>query len=115
MAPNGTDKTTYAYDDADRLTAIQRNDNAGQLLTYSEFVYDYASRRALTREYDYANGVWGLTKVTRRVFDGMDVIQERNYSNQVTAQLVRDGNIGGILSRTTATGAAFSATMVTAT
>ena len=33
--------------------------------------------------------------------------QERNQSNQVTAQLVRDGNIGGILSRTTAAGATF--------
>ena len=37
----------------------------------------------------------------------MDVVQERNYSNQVTAQLVRDGNIGGILSRTTTAGVAF--------
>ena len=37
----------------------------------------------------------------------MDVVQERNANNQVTAQLVRDGNIGGILSRTTAAGATF--------
>ncbi len=51
------------------------------------------------------------TDEKRRVFDGLDVIldviQERDANNNVTAQLVRDGNIGGILSRTTATGAAF--------
>ena len=35
------------------------------------------------------------------------IVQERNSSNEVTAQLVRDGNIEGILSRTTAQGAAF--------
>ena len=37
----------------------------------------------------------------------MDVIQERDANNYVTAQIVRDGNISGILSRTTATGATF--------
>ena len=41
------------------------------------------------------------------MFDGLDVVQERHGDNQVTAQLVRDGNIAGILSRTTADGPAF--------
>ena len=41
------------------------------------------------------------------MFDGLDVIQERDTNNYVTAQIVRDGNIGGILSRTTSAGAAF--------
>jgi RHS repeat-associated protein len=40
----------------------------------------------------------------RRVFYGLDVIHERHTDNTVKAQLVRDGNIGGILSRTTAAG-----------
>ena len=57
-APNGTNKTTYTYDDADRLTRIERRGDTGQLLTVSEFGYDYASRRAFTREYDFANGGW---------------------------------------------------------
>ena len=99
--------TYYTYDDADRLTKIERRGDTGQLLTVSEFVYDYASRRALTREYDFANGGWATGKITRRVFDGMDVIQERDANNYVTAQIVRDGNIGGILSRYTGQGAAF--------
>ena len=37
----------------------------------------------------------------------MDVVQERNGQNEVTAQLVRRGNIGGILSRSTSAGASF--------
>ena len=39
--------------------------------------------------------------------DGLDVVQERNEANEVTAQIVRDGNIGGILSRSTSAGASF--------
>ena len=109
IAPNGTNKTTYTYDDADRLTRIERRGDAGQLLSISEFGYDYASRRVSTREYNFSSsgGGWANPVVSYRVFDGMDVVQERNASNEVTAQLVRDGNIGGILSRTTAQGAAF--------
>lgn len=107
VLPNGTYKTTYSYDDEDRLARIERRGNTGQLLTVSEFGYDYASRRAFTREYDFANGGWANPQITRRVFDDLDVVQERNANNEVTAQLVRDGNIGGILSRTTSAGAAF--------
>ena len=73
----------------------------------SEFKYDYASRRAWTREYDFGNGGWANPVITWHVFAGLNVIQERNVNNQVTAQLVRDGNIAGILSRTTADGPAF--------
>ncbi len=74
---------------------------------FSQFSYDYSSRRAFTREYDFANGGWANPVFKRRVFDGLDVVQERDNANQVTAQLVRDGGVGGILSRTTADGAAF--------
>lgn len=70
-------------------------------------VYEYASRRAFTREYNFANGGWANPQITRRVFDGLDAVQERNTNNEVSAQLVRDGSVGGILSRTTAQGAAF--------
>ena len=73
----------------------------------SEFKYDYASRRAWTREYDFGNGGWANPVITWHVFAGLNVIQERNVNNQVTAQLVRNGNIGGILSRTTTDGPAF--------
>ena len=100
-------RTVYVYDDADRLTRIDQRNASNVVVARSAFVYDYASRRAISREYVLQNGVLAQTEEKRRVFDGLDVVQERNANNQVTAQLVRDGNIGGILSRTTATGATF--------
>ena len=103
---NGT-STLYTYDARDRLTGIEQRSAANAPTSKSEFVYDYASRKAISREFSYTNGAWQQTDEKRRVFDGMDVIQERNSNNEVTAQMVRDGNIAGILSRTTATGAAF--------
>ena len=96
-----------SYDDADRLVKIERRTATGAPQGFSEFVYDYASRKAISREWNYQNGTFVKTEEKRRVFDGMDVVQERNAANEVTAQLVRDGNISGILSRTTAAGASF--------
>ena len=104
-SPDG--RTIYNYDDADRLVKIERRTATGAPQGFSEFVYDYASRKAISREWTYQNGTFVKTEEKRRVFDGMDVVQERNAANEVTAQLVRDGNISGILSRTTAAGAAF--------
>ena len=100
-------KTLYSYDDADRLYRVERHNSADVPLSKSEFVYDYASRKAISREFTYTNGAWQQTGEKRRVFDGLDVVQERNANNEVTAQLVRDGNIGGILSRSTSAGASF--------
>ena len=100
-------KTLFSYDDADRLTRIEQRNSANVPLAKSEFVYDYASRKAVSLEFTRTNGAWVKTGEKRRVFDGLDVVQERNAGNQVTAQLVRDGNIGGILSRSTAAGATF--------
>ena len=100
-------KTLYSYDDADRLTRLERRNASGVPVSASEWVYDFASRKPVSREFSYANGAWAQTSEKRRVFDGMDVVQERNAANEVTAQLVRSGNIGGILSRTTGAGAAF--------
>jgi hypothetical protein len=43
----------------------------------------------------------------RRVYDGMDIVQERDGQNQVLATYTRSGNIGGILSRTDNNGSLF--------
>ena len=88
-------------------TRIERYNDAGQLQGLSEFGYDYASRRVHTRESSYVNGALTGVENTFRVFDGLDVVQERHENNFLKAQLVRDGNIAGILSRTTADGPAF--------
>lgn len=100
-------RTLYFYDDEDRLFRVEKRDAADAPVSKSEFVYDYASRKAVSQEFTYTNGAWAQTSEKRRVFDGMDVVQERNESNQVTAQIVRAGNIGGILARSTALGASF--------
>ena len=100
-------KTLFSYDDADRLVRIEKRSAADAPLAKSEFVYDYASRKAVSKEFTYTAGAWVKTGEKRRVFDGLDVVQERNADNEVTAQLVRDGNIGGILSRSTLAGASF--------
>ena len=100
-------KTLFDYDDAERLVSIETRNGADVPVTRSEFVYDYASRKAVSKEFTWTAGAWVKTDEKRRVFDGLDVVQERNSANEVTAQLVRDGNIGGILSRSTAAGASF--------
>lgn len=100
-------RTLYVYDDADRLFRIEKRDANDARLSKSEFVYDYASRKAVSQEFTYMAGAWVKNSEKRRVFDGLDVIQERDENNQVTAQLVRDGNVAGILSRSTAAGASF--------
>ena len=104
---NNQNRTVYGYDDADRLARIERYNDAGQLQGLSEFGYDYASRRVHTRESSYVNGALTSVENTFRIFDGLDVVQERHENNSLKAQLVRDGNIAGILSRTTADGPAF--------
>lgn len=52
-----------------------------------------------SRNWTWTTNAWVKTSEKWRLFDGLDVVQERDANNAVTAQLVRDGNIGGILSR----------------
>ena len=107
-APDGS-YTLFGYDDLDRLSYIAHYRADNTPTTGSNFFYDYAGRCVFTRELTWARVQWSTNTGSEkwRVYDGMDVVQERDENNQVTAQLVRDGNIGGILSRTTADGATF--------
>ncbi len=97
-------KTLYLYDEADRLVRIESRNVADAPTRKSEFTYDYASRKVVSKEFTYSNGVWSKSGEVRRVFDGLDVIQERNDANHATAHYTRDGNIGGILARTSESG-----------
>ena len=103
----GGGNTLYLYDDSDRLFRIEKRDANNAPTSKSEFIYDYASRKAVSQEFTYTAGAWVQSSEKRRVFSGLDVIQERDENNQVTAQLVRDGNLGGILSRSTAQDTSF--------
>ena len=106
---NGSDGsyTLFGYDDLDRLIIIDHRDTAGTPTTGTNFYYDYANRLVTTVELSWARVQWQIDSEKLHIYDGMDVVQERDRYNNVSAQLVRDGNIGGILSRTTAAGATF--------
>lgn len=56
-------------------------------LTRNEFQYDCTSRKLKSKKFtwDTVVGTWTPHSETWRVFDRLDVVQERNELNQVTA------------------------------
>jgi RHS repeat-associated protein len=102
-----TSQREYSYDDADRLiTIIDKDPATGANQSKTEFLYDGLSRIRISQEYSWSNGAWVLTPNSekRRIYDGMDVVQERDGSNAVVCTYTRDGNIGGILAKSTPDG-----------
>ncbi len=104
---NDGTRTVYFYDDADRLVRIERRNVNNDPIQIGEFGYDYASRRVMSRDYTHNGTTWVKTDERNRVFDGLDVIQERHANNYLIAHIVRDGGVGGILSRWSADGPAY--------
>ena len=101
----------YVYDDVDRLIqVVQKDTSTGAFTKRSDYVYDAYSRKAVSREYSWdatANGgvgAWALDEEKRRVYDGMDVVQERDATNTTKVNYTRSGNIGGLLARGDSTG-----------
>jgi len=91
-----TGQTSYSYDDASRLIGITAPDGSKW-----QFVYDGASRLRISRQLDKTGAlVPGSEK--RRVYLGMDVVQERDAGNNVTASYS-----GGLSARSTASGTVF--------
>ena len=97
-----TTNGVYRYDDASRLIAIE---SPGQSKT--EFFYDGVSRLRVSRTWVWQGGVWVPQAEKRRVYVGMDVVQERDGNNAVVTSYARTGNIGGMLARTTSSGSSF--------
>jgi len=103
LRTNGT--RVFDYDDENQLTRITEPS-----AWKSEFVYDGKMRLRISREYTWQAGAWLQTNETRRVYDGMLVLQERNSLNapQVTYTRGLDlsgtfegaGGIGGLLAFT---------------
>ena len=92
---------SFGYDGADRLTSVVSLNEKK-----SEFTYDSEGRKRISKEFawDDVNEAWVQSDETRFVYDGMDLVQERSADGTVKASYVRDGNIGGILSRSTPDG-----------
>ena len=97
-----TGQTTYSYDDASRLIGITTPGGSKW-----QFVYDGMSRLRISRSWNWVNNAWVQNSEKRRVYLGMDVVQERDQNNNVTASYTRMGNIGGLLARSTSTGSVF--------
>lgn len=104
---------SYTYDDNNRLTQIIKcNSITGVNTTRSVFSYDGIGRKRRNTEYSWnpTNSSWTETKDTFFLYDGMNVVQERD-ANTVTGGIntpqvnyVWAGNIGGLLSRTVKAG-----------
>ena len=92
--------TTYTYDELDRLTQVVVKDVNGANTHKSEFVYDSFNRKRISREFSWVGGGWQKDDETRRIYRGMDVVQERDASNNTLVTYTRSGNIGGLLART---------------
>ena len=105
-APDGSGKS-YSFDGRDQLVAVEMKSAGGALFHRSEFAYDAMGRLVKSAEFERNGTSWVKQSERGRVLDGMDTVQERGESNQVLAQLTRDGNIGGILSRKAGASAAF--------
>jgi hypothetical protein len=64
------------------------------------FTYDGLSRKRRALDQSWNGTSWVTAKDTRFIYDGMDVIEERDATNAATVKYTRVGNIGGLLART---------------
>jgi RHS repeat-associated protein len=96
---------SFAYDAENRLT------NVTVTSQYQvTFTYDGLSRCRIMTNYAWLSGTWTVTNVTRYIYDGLLVLQERNTNNAAVATYTRGldlstslagaGGIGGMLART---------------
>jgi RHS repeat-associated protein len=110
MIGDGT--RVFAYDAENQLTNVFVTN-----LWQVTFLYDGLNRRRIERDYSWQSSVWMLTNETRFIYDGMQVIQERDTNNNpqvtytrgldLTMSLTGAAGIGGILARTDANGSTF--------
>ena len=102
----------YTYDCADELTAVTLTNG-----WKTGYVYDGLGRRRIRKDYTWSAGAWAETNEVHYVYDGMNVIQERNSNNIPLVTYTRGvdlsgtrqgaGGIGGLLARTDANGPAY--------
>ena len=103
---------TFGWDVENQLTNVQV---AGAWK--SEFVYDGLNRRRIARDYSWNGSTWVKTNETRLIYDGYQIIQERDTNNGVLVTYTRGfdmsgtldeaGGIGGLLARSDASGSAY--------
>ena len=102
----------FYYDGENQLTNVSVS---GQWQV--SFVYDGLNRRRIERDYTCTNSTWLKTNETRFLYDGMQIVQERDTNNDPLATYTRGldlsmslsgaGGIGGMLARTDTNGSTF--------
>ena len=102
----------FFYDSENQLTNVFAS---GQWQV--SFVYDGLNRRRIERDYTWTNSAWLKTNETRFLYDGMQVVQERDANNNPLVTYTRGldlsmslsgaGGIGGSLARTDTNGSTF--------
>jgi RHS repeat-associated protein len=102
----------YQYDCANELTSVTVSNS-----WRNEYVYDGFGRRRVAKNYVWYGGTWQEGAEKRYVYDGNNVIQERDGNNHVLVSYTRGtdlsgdfqgaGGIGGLLARTDVNGSAF--------
>lgn len=95
---------SYTYDVENQLIGIEVASR-----WKLEFVYDGRQRLRVIKDYEYSGGGYSLKGEVRLMYDGMNVIQERNGSGHPTVSYTRGldlsgtldgaGGIGGLLTR----------------
>ena len=96
------------YDAEDQLVGLVVTDGVYNL-TQSGFVYDGLRRLRVRTEASWQGNAWVTNQVVRYVYDGMQVLQEQDGSNQAQVTYTRGldlsgsfsgaGGIGGLLAR----------------
>ena len=81
------------------------------------YLYDGFGLRRIRRAYTWQSGAWALTNEIHYIYDGNNVIQERDTNNNVlviytrgqdlSASLQGAGGVGGLLARTDANGTTY--------
>ena len=101
----------YQFDDANRLKAVVSKTAAGVDQSKTEFVYDGLSLLRVSKQFTWNNGAWQLQSEKARVYEGMDVVQERDGQGSLVALYVRGldtgGGISGLLARVFNVGTSF--------
>ena len=94
-------KSRYGYDDLNRLVSLTSLNAGGVAQSQTRFVYDGASRKRIQATFSWLNGAWQQTSEKRYLYDGMEVVQERDENNAVIASNLWSGSVGGLLARRT--------------
>jgi len=104
----GAVDTLLKYDAENRLISVEPQAPAAGS-TKVEFVYDYMSRRTAKKVSAYAGGAWSLQSTSTFIYDGWNLICERNtaattpvyytWGLDLSGTLQGAGGIGGLLAR----------------